>query len=177
MKPPKIIETRRLLLRPPTLDDAEDIFDKYAQDPEVTRYMVWLPHEQVETTKEFLERCVNCWEEGNAFPWVMELKSDGPLMGMLEMRLVGYKADFGYGIARQYWGNGYTTEAVQALVQWALEQEDIYRVWAVCDLENIGSARVLEKAGLEREGILRRYSIHPLISIEPRDCYSYSIVK
>jgi ribosomal-protein-alanine N-acetyltransferase len=108
---------------------------------------------------------------------VMELKSDGTLMGMLEMRLVGYKADFGYGIARQYWGNGYTTEAVQALVQWALDQEEIYRVWAVCDLENIGSARVLEKAGLEREGILRRYSIHPLLSSEPRDCYSYSIVK
>ena len=177
MKPPETFETARLILRPPTLDDAEEIYNKYAQDPEVTRYMVWRPHECIEMTKDFLGRCIKCWKDGTAFPWVMTLKSDKTLLGMIEMRLVGYKADLGYGIARQYWGKGYTTEAVKALVQWAMDQEGIYRVWAVCDLDNTGSAKVLEKAGMQREGILRRYSIHPLVSSEPRDCYCYSIVK
>ncbi len=162
MKPPEIIETARLILRPPTLNDAQEIFNKYAQDPEVTRYMVWRPHENIEMTKEFLERCIKCWKDGSAFPWVMTLKSDNTLLGMIEMRLVGYKTDLGYGIARQYWGKGYTTEAVKALVQWAMDQESIYRVWAACDLENLGSAKVLEKAGLQREEIQYTQEPHPV---------------
>jgi len=177
MKPPEIIETPRLILRPPTLNDAEIIFNKYTQDPEVTRYLVWPPHESIEMTKEFLGRCLRCWDDETAFPWVMTLKGDNTILGMVEMRISGFKADFGYAIATEYWNNGYTTEAVKALVQWAIDQESIYRVWAVCDLKNIGSVKVLEKAGLQREGILRRYSLHPGVSDEPRDCYCYSIVK
>lgn len=96
---------------------------------------------------------------------------------MIEMRLDSFRADFGYGIARQYWGNGYTTEAVKVIIGWALKQPNIYRVWAICDVENLASARVLEKAGLQKEGILRRFANHPNISDEPRDCYCYSIVK
>ena len=177
MKPPEIFESTRLILRPPTLDDAQTIFTNYTQDPEVTRYLVWPPHEKIENTREFLLRCIQCWQDETAFPWVITLKSDKTILGMIEMRLVGFKADFGYVLAQEYWNNGYTTEAVKTLVQWAIEQENIYRVWAVCDLENPASARVMEKAGLHREGILRRYSIHPQLSSEPRDCYCYSIVK
>ena len=177
MKPPEIVETFRLILRPPTLEDAEIIFNKYTQDPEVTRYLVWSPHQSIEITKVFLGRCQRCWAEETAFPWVMTLKGENTILGMIEMRVSGNKADFGYAIAREYWNQGYTTEAVQSLVQWALDQEEIYQVWAVCDLDNPASARVLEKAGLEREGILRRFSVHPALSPEPRDCYCYSIVK
>ena len=96
---------------------------------------------------------------------------------MVELRLQNHSADLGYAIARQYWGNGYTTEVVKAIVTWSLAQQGIYRVWAVCDVENKGSARVLEKAGMQREGVLRRYLVHPNFSDRPRDCYCYSIVK
>ena len=177
MKPPETFETSRLILRPPTLDDAEEIFTKYAQDPDVTRYMIWSPHQDITVTREFLERCLKCWSDETAFPWAITLKGDGALLGMIEMRIAGHKANFGYGLARQYWNQGYTTEAAKALVEWALAQEGIYRAWAVCDCENLASARVLEKAGLEREGILRRFSIHPNISPEPRDSYLYAAVK
>ena len=63
------------------------------------------------------------------------------------------------------------------MIDWALEQPEIFRIQAVCDVENIGSARVMEKAGMEREGTLRRYVLHPNISDEPRDVYMYAIVK
>ena len=69
------------------------------------------------------------------------------------------------------------TEAVKALVTWALQRPEIYRVWAVCDIDNKASARVMEKAGMQREGILRRWSIHPNVSNEPRDSYCYAILK
>jgi RimJ/RimL family protein N-acetyltransferase len=96
---------------------------------------------------------------------------------MIEMRIDRFRADFGYAIAKPYWGNGYTTEAAKIIIQWALKQESIYRVWAICDVENLASARVMEKAGMQKEGILRRFTIHPNISAEPRDCYCYAIVK
>ena len=177
MKPPEMFETTRLILRLPTMDDAEQIFEKYAQDTDVSKYLFWRPHENIETTKQFLSRCIQCWKGGTAFPWVITRKEDNTMLGMIEMRIDGFRADFGYGIARQYWGNGYTTEAVKVVIHWALEQTSIYRVWAICDIENRASARVLEKAGLQKEGVLRRYTIHPNISSEPRDCYCYSIVK
>jgi RimJ/RimL family protein N-acetyltransferase len=96
---------------------------------------------------------------------------------MIAARVDGHKWELGYVLARGYWGRGYMTEALKALVNWAVQQSEIYRVWAVCDVDNLASARVMEKAGMRREGILRRWSIHPNVSDEPRDSYCYSIVK
>jgi RimJ/RimL family protein N-acetyltransferase len=177
MKPPEIMHTPRLCLRLPELGDAEAIFQQYASDPDVTRYVMWRPHESIDVTREFLKRCVRCWEEGTAFPWVIQNKDDGGLIGMVELHIETHRANIGYVIAPWYWGNGYATEAAKAVVDWALRQEPIYRVWSVCDLENSASARVLEKVGMRQEGILRRYIVHPNISDEPRDCTCYSIVK
>ena len=177
MKPPDVFETNRLCLRLPTLEDADPIFQKYAQDPEVTKYLVWHTHENIQVTITFLKRCIKCWIDETAFPWIITREEDQALLGMIEIRINGFRVDMGYAIARQYWGNGYTTEAVKAVVQWALQQEGIYRIWAVCDVENPASAKVLEKAGMQKEGVLRRFVLHPNISSEPRDCFCYSIVK
>ena len=177
MKPPETIETYRLRLRIPRLNDAEDVFRKYAQDPAVTKYVMWTPHENIMVTRDFVRRCVQCWEGETAFPWVIELKTNRELVGMIELRMEKHRADMGYVIARQYWGNGYATEALKSIVDWVLTQANIFRVWAVCDIENIASARVMEKVGMQREGVLRRHIVHPNISNEPRDCLCYSVVK
>ena len=176
-KPPEELETARLLLRLPVLEDAELIFRKYARDTQVTRYLVWRPHENIQVTRDFIQRCILCWQAGTAFPRVVVRKADRQLVGMLELRIDGFRADFGYVLARDYWGNGYATEISKAVIAWALQQAHIFRVWATCDVENLASARVLEKAGMHREGILRRYILHPNISPEPRDSYCYAVVK
>jgi ribosomal-protein-alanine N-acetyltransferase len=80
MKPPETLKTSRLLLRLPTIDDAEPIFQKYAQDPEVTKYLHWRPHESINITREFLRRCIQCWKDETAFPWVITLKGDNTLL-------------------------------------------------------------------------------------------------
>ena len=177
MKPPESFETLCLHLRRPTMDDAEQVFQGYAQDPAVSKYMIWRPHQDIDTTRAFLDRCAHCWRDGTAFPWLITGKEEGAPLGIIELRIDGHRADLGYGIARRDWGNGYTTEAVEVIVQWAMAQESIYRVWATCDVENLASARVLEKAGLQKEGILRRYIVHPNVSSEPRDCFCFAIVK
>ena len=177
MNPPLTMTTPRLVLRPPVMEDAEAIFLGYARDPEVTRYLTWRPHADASITRAFLARCLDCWSQQTAFPWAITLAGSGRLIGMIELRLNPPHADLGYGLARPFWGQGYATEAVQAVVDWCIAQPEIYRAWAVCDVANKGSARVLEKAGMQREGILRRWLVHPNLEPEPRDCYCYAKVK
>lgn len=177
MRPPEAIETERLVLRPPRPSDAPAIFNGYAQDPEATRYLVWRPHRDVRETERFLAECVACWETGAEFPWAITLKASGELIGMLGLRAREFKADVGYVLARRFWGQGLAAEALRPVVEWALGQPSIYRVWALCDIENKASARVLEKVGMRCEGVLRRNTMHPNVSDEPRDSYCYAVVR
>lgn len=177
MRPPELIHTERLVLRPPRVSDADLIFHAYAQDAEVTRYLVWRPHETVRETENFLTTCVASWRNGDRFSWVITLRKSVELIGMVEIRIDGFKADVGYVVARPLWGKGTAAEGLLPVVEWAQAQESIYRVWALCDVENMASARVLEKVGMTREGILRRNLLHPNSSDEPRDCYCYAVVK
>jgi RimJ/RimL family protein N-acetyltransferase len=139
--------------------------------------MTWRPHSSVEETLEFLRRCEHVWVDGSAFPWSLWVKGTGEFAGLLEIRVCRSAVDLGYALSRRWWRQGLMSEALQAVVQWALEQTEIYRVWATCDVENIASARVLERVGMEREGVLRRWVVHPNLSEVPRDCLCYSVVK
>ena len=177
MRPPERFETERLVLRMPCMTDAEAIFDGYATDPEVTRYMTWRPHESIEDTRAFLEIAIADWSGDRSFGYAITMRGADECLGMVGLNLGDYNAEVGYVLAREYWCQGIVTEAAQALVEWAMAQPTIYRVWAICDVDNPASARVMEKVGMEREGILRRRIMHPNVSDEPRDCLCYSIVK
>jgi RimJ/RimL family protein N-acetyltransferase len=176
-KPPEVMRTERLTLRRPRPSDAEAVFDAYAADSEVARFVRWRPHSSVEETEHYVAECVAAWGGDTRFPWVIELNEGGGPLGMVELRVAGFKAEVGYVLARPFWGRGLATEALRPVVGWALSRPEIYRVWAVCDAENVASARVLEKAGMEREGMLRRYILHPNVSDEPRDSLCYAVVK
>jgi ribosomal-protein-alanine N-acetyltransferase len=170
-------ETARLAARPPTSADAQLVFEHYACDPAVAKYMTWRPHRNVKETLEFLRRCEHVWVDGSAFPWSLWVKGTGDFAGLLEIRIRGSTVDLGYALSRRWWRQGLMSEALQSVVQWALAQPEIYRVWATCDIENVASARVLERVGMEREGVLRRWLVHPNLSEMPRDCLCYSVVK
>lgn len=174
---PETLETNRLRLRRAAPTDAEQIFRAYARDPEVTRFLVWRPHSSVDTVRQFLEDCDVRWIKGQAYPYVIALKENAELIGMIEIRPNGHRADFGFGLARKHWGKGLMPEAISTVVKLGLSQPRIYRMEATCDIDNRASARALEKAGLVREGVLRKYIIHPNISDEPRDSLLYAITK
>jgi [ribosomal protein S5]-alanine N-acetyltransferase len=177
LRPPKQIHTPRLLLRQTTPDDASAIFNTYARDEEVTRYMIWQPHKTIVDTQDFLQRCDDAWKQATGFPWAIIRKEDDALIGMFELRIMQHRAELGYVLAQSVWGQGLIPEAALQVMQWLRAQPSIYRTWAICDVENKASARVLEKIGLQLEGILHRWDIHPNISKEPRDCYCYALCK
>jgi len=171
---PERIETRRLLLRKTTPDDAQAAFEAYASDPAVTRFLSWPPATAVADVERHFAKVAGLWEAGRLFTWSVVLRDPGVLIGMVDARVDAYMVNLGYIIGRRHWSAGYATEAVRALCDWAAAEPDIARVWAVCAADNPASARVLEKAGLLCEGTLRRWAVLPNIGGEPRDCLCYA---
>lgn len=172
---PDSLQTARLTFRPIVPADAEPIFEGYAQDPEVARFVTWRPHTEIGETRTFIAQCRAA---ASARTYVLVGRQDGSLHGAFDLRHTG-PGRFGYGyvLARRSWGQGLMTEALSEAVRWALGQPGVWRIGDVCDVDNLASARVMEKAGLKREGLLRRWSVHPNISDEPRDCYLFAKVR
>ena len=171
---PETLSTARLHLRRPVDDDAGAIFRAYAQDLQVCRFMVWVPHASESVTREFIASCVVAWATGSSRAFVItELGRSEPI-GMLEARMQGSTVDIGYVLAASHWGRGFMPEAVKSLTEAAFRQPEIFRVQATCDAENLPSQRVLEKAGFNREGRMERYTVHPNISAAPRACFMYA---
>jgi lincosamide nucleotidyltransferase A/C/D/E len=166
--------TPRLRARRPRLDDAEAIFQGWATDPDVTRFLTWRPHQRSKETRDFLVRCLDAWDTRSRRVWALTRSDEDKVIGIIELRVESKRAELGYVLSRPAWGQGYMTEAAQTLAHLALHEIPLARLSAVCDVENMASARVLEKSGLLREGRLRRYIMHPNMSDEPRDVYLYA---
>lgn len=173
---PETIRTARLVLRRPRPSDAEDVF-AYASDPVVTLHMDWPTHTDIVQSRAFLEHSEAEWVHGHEALWAITLAGEDRLIGVIAVRPNGHKADFGYALARAHWGRGITTEAARAVIAETFRLPGIVRIWATCSIENIGSQRVLEKAGLEREGILRAWNARPQKGGVLEDAYCYSIIR
>jgi len=174
---PATFRTDRLSLRPIAMADAAPIFSAYIRNPEVTRFLIWRPHRTRRDIEAYIRSCLET-PPHRARTYVLVGRKDSVIRGCLDLRQADrHRLEFGYVLARAFWGQGLMTEALTEIVRWALAQPSIFRISAVCDVENVGSARVMEKSGLVREGLLRRYLVHPGISGEPRDCFSYALVR
>jgi [ribosomal protein S5]-alanine N-acetyltransferase len=174
---PETFRTARLFLRPITMADAGQIFAAYARNPEVTRFLIWRPNRTRRDFEAYIRSCLDT-PPHRARTYVLQGRKDSVIRGGLDLRQAErHRLEFGYVLARAWWGQGLMTEALTEVVQWGLAQPTIFRISAVCDVENVGSARVMEKSGLVREGLLRRYLIHPSMGNEPRDCFSYARVR
>jgi len=174
--PPSLtLTTPRLQLSAPRLSDAAEIFQSYARSPQVARYLVWTAHGAPHETEAFLVRCLEGMAAGRAVPFVIRLRAGGELIGMIELRPAGHKSDLGYVLSQAHWGRGYATEALRAVISHAWTMPGMARIWATCDVDNLASARVLEKAGMLREGLLRAWEMHPGCSARPRDSWCYAI--
>jgi ribosomal-protein-alanine N-acetyltransferase len=176
MQPPRHIETERLVLRSPRVTDADAIFRRWASDPNVPRYMTWTPHASSSETLGFIERCLQDADTNRGFHWMLTERGgdDEPIGAISVSRDNAFCVHVGYVLERARWGQGLIVEAAQPILEWVKTQPEIYRCYAVCDVENRASARVLEKLKLRYEGILRRAILHPNASHEPSDVHMFS---
>ncbi|MCA9619154.1 MAG: GNAT family N-acetyltransferase [Myxococcales bacterium] len=172
---PRRWSTARLVARAASADDAEATHAAWASLPECTRWLSFPTATSVDESRAFLEMVERAWagEEGH-LSWL--LYADDVLIGGIGADVDGPTVTVGYVITPEHWGRGYATEALRELCAISLAEPDLYRVEATCDVENIRSARVLEKVGMQREGHLRRHTIFPNVSKAPRDVWLYAKV-
>jgi RimJ/RimL family protein N-acetyltransferase len=177
MKAPEVIESLRLLFRRPCGADAQEVFSRYANDPDVTRFMAFRRHESLKETREFLSWSDAEWERAPAGPYLIRLRSDNRLVGSTGLSFeTPHRAMTGYVFARDAWGMGYATEALRTMATTAASL-GVQRLYALCHTGHEQSRRVLEKGGFLREGILRRYMEFPnLAPGEPADVFCYSLI-
>lgn len=157
-------------MSPPEAEDAAEVF-AYTADPLASHYLGWHPHQSIAQTHEFLAGCAAGWRDGRRLRWL--IRSEGTVVGMIEVQLSRTLAGVGYVIAPQHWGRGYATEALTLAVAAIFEHTRVPSIWAVCEVDNRASARVLEKCGFVLANRLPAYRVCPNIGPEKRDFLSY----
>jgi len=172
---PQRLQTDRLLLRPFRKADAPAVL-AYAGDPEATRLMDWERHVDLADSEMFIEDVIGGWEDGGDYCWGIEDQVKGRIIGAIGCQFDEQGMTIGYIVARDHWGQGVATEAAQAVFDAAREIDDVYRFSATCDVDNLASARVLEKIGMTREARLARWSERPNLDDNngPRDVLMYA---
>ncbi|TWT87344.1 ribosomal-protein-L7/L12-serine acetyltransferase [Pseudobythopirellula maris] len=176
------IETDRLLLRRLRASDAQAGFERYASDPEATRFLRWRTHQSAVETEEFYRQAERDWDAGVTHVWAVCLREEGmpeklKPWGAISLLPVLAQAELGYVISRRQWGRGVATEAARAVIAEAWRHPTIWRVSATCNVRNAGSARVLEKCGMRLEGTLRSRYMQPQAGPRPQDVLQWAIVR
>lgn len=153
------LETERLILRSFEKTDGPAMYRNWCSDPEVTRFLSWPCHASEEVSKELAAH----WEEEAKAPdwyqWAIVPRDSGePVgsLGVVRRRDEIALCELGYCIGKAWWGQGLMTEAVKAVIRYLFEAVGANRIEAHHDVNNPASGRVMRKAGMTFEGILRQ---------------------
>ncbi|HEY1393119.1 MAG TPA: GNAT family protein [Methylibium sp.] len=182
------LHSARLLLRPPRPGDEHAAHALWASDPQVLRYLHWKPHTQLAQTRSQLAWEQARWIKRSAWTWLIvplhKPVGEQQLQPIGLVQLTPQQRDgeahhlrLGYLLARRHWGRGLMREALDVVLAQAFSQAAVWRIDAVCDLENVASERVLRACGFRLEGVLARYSLHPNRGTQPRDAALYARVR
>ena len=153
------LETDRLILRRFTAEDAEAMYRNWASDPEVTRYLTWPCHASPEATRALLEQWTELYADGGYFQWAIQKKGAGEVIGCISVVKLEEEVDaaeIGYCLGRAFWGQGIMPEALGAVMAFLFDEADVNRISARHDANNPKSGRVMQKAGMVMEGVLRK---------------------
>lgn len=155
----QLIETVRLILRPFVMEDAQAMFDNWASDPEVTKYLTWPAHTSVEISRMVMKDWVQSYENKEAYQWAIELKETGTLIGSVSVVRQDAElgsAEIGYCMGKAWWHQGIMSEAVAAVIEFLFTKVGFNRIEARHDPRNPHSGGVMKKCGMKYEGISRQ---------------------
>ena len=157
-----VLRTERLLLRPFVLGDAP-VVQHLAGDWEVASKMLNLPHPYPNGLAEaWIGSQQQRFEAGSDVHFSIVRREDDQLIGSIGLRLVQAhgRAELGFWLGRPYWNHDYCTEAAKAVIEYGFQVLGLDRIYASHFTHNPASGRVLEKAGMAYEGLLRHHVQH-----------------
>lgn len=143
------IETKRLILRKLVKEDAKMIFDVWANDEEVTKYLTWHPHENIKVTENILAGWLEEYEEEGCYRYGIELRNENKLIGMIDVvEYNGGIPEIGYVLGKDYWNKGYMSEAFESFLN-LLKNQGHKKIYIEADQENNASNAVIKKNGFK----------------------------
>ncbi len=155
----RTIETERLILRRFTLDDAEAMYKNWASDPDVTKFLTWRPHSDINVSKAVLKEWVSLYENKNYYQWAIVLKEHGndPIGDISAVRMDDDidMVHIGYCLGKEWWRRGIMSEALNAVMDFFFDEVGANRIESRHDPKNPHSGMVMKKCGMKYEGTLR----------------------
>ena len=152
------LHTDRLMLRRMMVGDSFDMFE-YAKREDVTEFLLWKPHHDLEYTREYLQFVATHYEIGDFFDWAVVIKEEDKMIGTCGFTKFDYThnlGEIGYVINPEYRGRGIALEAVREVMRFGFEVLKLNRIEARFMEHNAASLRVMEKAGMTFEGFHRK---------------------
>lgn len=152
------LSTERLILRKITVSDSDDMFD-YSRRPEVSRYLLWLPHKDVRVTRGYLRYLQGQYARRNFHDWAVVLRESGKMIGTCgfsHLDVENNAAELGYVLNSDYWGYGYAPEAVWRIMRFGFEDLGFHRIFARILDGNLQSESVCKKCLLRYEATHKR---------------------
>lgn len=173
----KYINTKRCKLRKFKIEDAQSFYNNVGSDEEVTKYVVWNKHSDINVTKRAILKWIENYQNDYVYYWAIELKESNEIIGSISCVNVDLKnktCELGYVISSKFWNKGYATEIVDSVIKYLTIDEGYYTVYAQHLSLNPASGRVLEKCGMKYEGRLKNRMIDKNTG-KYDDLLSYSI--
>lgn len=155
-----VLETARARLRPFRPDDAPAVY-AHCRDPALARYTSWEHHADATIAEGFIRAQREHYARHEPATWAIADRATDAVLGaagFYDLATAARRGEFGFWLGRAHWGQGLATEVATTMVAHGLGPLGLVRVQAICHVENHASARVLEKAGMALEGVMRRYA-------------------
>ncbi|MGN0374814.1 MAG: GNAT family N-acetyltransferase [Butyrivibrio sp.] len=152
------IETERLVLRRFVIEDAKSMYENWASEDEVTKFLTWPTHSSVEDTKFVLNSWIKDYEKPDFYNWAIEIKESKEVIGNISVVQIKEnieEAVIGYCMGTKWWGQGIMPEAGRAVIKYLFEEVGFHRIAADHAQKNTKSGRVMQKIGMTYEGTLR----------------------
>ena len=153
------LETPRLILRRFAAGDAAAMYRNWASDPEVTRFLTWPPHESLAVSEQVLADWIHGYDDPRQYQWAIVPRCVGEPIGSISIVKINDDIDeiqMGYCIGQKWWHQGYTSEALEAVIRFAFTELGANRVAAIHNVLNPHSGGVMQKCGMLKEGVLRQ---------------------
>lgn len=157
----KRLETKRLILRPFLMTDAEAMYRNWASDDEVTRFLTWPTHKNASVSEAVLRDWTGRYENPAYYQWAIVLKDgpDEPIGSIGPVNVIDDRvgmAHIGYCIGKAWWHQGITAEALKAVMDFLFDEVGVNKIESRHDPRNPNSGAVMRKCGMKYEGTLRQ---------------------
>lgn len=160
----KELETKRLLLRRFIPEDVEAMYRNWASDDDVTKYLTWPSHKDLNITKLIVDEWINSYKNDDFYQWAIVFKEGGnePIgsIGVVNKDENISMVHIGYCIGKKYWNKGITSEALNSVIEYFFNEVGANRIESRHDVNNPNSGNVMKKCGMKYEGTMRQSDIN-----------------